>query len=225
MSTQWYVNRNGKQEGPMTGAQLKQLADNKQLQPDDLVWKEGLADWIPARQIKGLFPPGTGTASQTADKPPLTPAVATPTRSVAAPAFEIVEDVASPEPILASTTNPVDSYPYQPTRKQKTGKSFRHTGTQQVTITRMGILSCGKFFACYSALMGLIPGLLLTLLSIIGIAAGAGKDGVLAFLTGFLAVILIPIFSAIGGFITGILSAILYNIIAAIVGGITIELE
>ncbi|MDW8244860.1 MAG: GYF domain-containing protein [Thermogemmata sp.] len=52
----WFVNKNGTPEGPFTAVQLKELADKGELQPDHLIWKEGMANWIPARQIKKLFP-------------------------------------------------------------------------------------------------------------------------------------------------------------------------
>lgn len=42
--------------GPLTPAQLKRLADSGQLSPTDLVWKEGLAQWVPAGKVRGLFP-------------------------------------------------------------------------------------------------------------------------------------------------------------------------
>ena len=35
--------------------QLKQSAASGQLQPSDLVWKDGMGQWIEARKIKGLF--------------------------------------------------------------------------------------------------------------------------------------------------------------------------
>jgi hypothetical protein len=53
---QWYCNSNGQQQGPMETAQLKQLAASGQLQPDDLVWREGMAQWAAASTVKGLMP-------------------------------------------------------------------------------------------------------------------------------------------------------------------------
>lgn len=51
----WYYARDNKQMGPVSSAELKNLADAGQLQPDDLVWREGLTEWAPARSVRGLF--------------------------------------------------------------------------------------------------------------------------------------------------------------------------
>ncbi|WDI43722.1 GYF domain-containing protein [Bremerella sp. P1] len=55
MADQWYYGRDGQHAGPVTSQQLKGLVDNGDLQPTDLVWKEGLSEWIPAKKVKGLF--------------------------------------------------------------------------------------------------------------------------------------------------------------------------
>lgn len=57
MSKVWLVVIQGSQHGPLSNAELKALADRGGLKPTDHVWKEGLAEWIPASKIKGLFPP------------------------------------------------------------------------------------------------------------------------------------------------------------------------
>ena len=55
MSANWYYTKNKEREGPVTPAQLKQLASKGWLAPDDLVWKEGMPNWLPARKVRGLF--------------------------------------------------------------------------------------------------------------------------------------------------------------------------
>ena len=55
MSAQWYYMLGDKQLGPVSGSQLKQLAQTGQLQSTDQVWKEGMPSWEPASKIKGLF--------------------------------------------------------------------------------------------------------------------------------------------------------------------------
>jgi len=56
MADNWYYGRKGQQHGPITEAQLRQLVVSGQLQPTDVVWKKGMAQWVKANQIKGLFP-------------------------------------------------------------------------------------------------------------------------------------------------------------------------
>jgi hypothetical protein len=58
MATEWYYTVNGQQAPtPVSAAQLKQMAGEGQLQPTDLLWQEGMTNWVSASSIKGLFPP------------------------------------------------------------------------------------------------------------------------------------------------------------------------
>jgi len=52
---EWYYARDNKQQGPVSAMELKQLAQTGQLRAEDLVWREGMADWLPAGKVKGLF--------------------------------------------------------------------------------------------------------------------------------------------------------------------------
>lgn len=54
-TTGWYVSRGQKKWGPYSGKQLKSMAVAGKLLQDDLVWKQGLASWVPAKQVPGLF--------------------------------------------------------------------------------------------------------------------------------------------------------------------------
>ncbi len=54
--TEWYYAKGDKKHGPVSSKQLKQLARTGELLPTDLVWKEGAADWKPAKLLNGLFP-------------------------------------------------------------------------------------------------------------------------------------------------------------------------
>ncbi len=51
----WYFARGNKQSGPVSSVDLKRLADVGELRPDDLVWREGLSEWVMARNVRGLF--------------------------------------------------------------------------------------------------------------------------------------------------------------------------
>jgi len=57
MSQQWYYGRSGQHSGPISSQALKELANCGKLLPSDLVWKDGLSEWVEAKKIKGLFPP------------------------------------------------------------------------------------------------------------------------------------------------------------------------
>jgi len=65
----WYYAIDDQEHGPVTPAQLKEVARKGGLRPTDLVWKQGLDDWKPARHVAGLFPAKT-KAKQTAAESP-----------------------------------------------------------------------------------------------------------------------------------------------------------
>jgi hypothetical protein len=56
----WFFSRQGKQEGPIPQMQLRDLIRNRQLQLTDMVWREGMAQWLPVQSIPDL---STGTAN------------------------------------------------------------------------------------------------------------------------------------------------------------------
>jgi hypothetical protein len=60
----WYIARHNQKYGPYSAEELQQLADSGKLAGDDLLWREGLSDWQPARVVLGQF-------ARTAPPPPL----------------------------------------------------------------------------------------------------------------------------------------------------------
>ena len=56
----WFYVDNGKQAGPVDDLQLQQLAGTGVIQPDTLVWREGMANWQPYNQVA---PAGSGFAT------------------------------------------------------------------------------------------------------------------------------------------------------------------
>ncbi|MCE9544917.1 MAG: DUF4339 domain-containing protein [Planctomycetia bacterium] len=55
MAAEWFYAREEVDIGPVSGGELKRLAASGALLPTDEVWREGLADWVEAGSIKGLF--------------------------------------------------------------------------------------------------------------------------------------------------------------------------
>jgi hypothetical protein len=51
----WHVMRDGQRYGPYTLAQVQKMAGAGQVQPGDLVWKEGMPGWVEARTQTELF--------------------------------------------------------------------------------------------------------------------------------------------------------------------------
>ena len=73
MAAEWYYSAEGEEHGPVSAAELRQFATSGQLQSDDLVWKEGLDEWVEARKIKGLFP--TDSPPLALSRPPQPPII------------------------------------------------------------------------------------------------------------------------------------------------------
>jgi hypothetical protein len=55
VATEWFYSIDGEQVGPVSSSELKQLAASGEITPNDLVWREGMPEWTPARKVKGLF--------------------------------------------------------------------------------------------------------------------------------------------------------------------------
>ena len=104
----WYYAQGDAEHGPVTAAQLRALAEGGDLKPSDLVWKEGMDDWKPANDVRGLF---SGDAPAPAPSTPTVPATAEPPSVPASP----------PAPALAPgpATPAVSSEP----RHRRSGKS------------------------------------------------------------------------------------------------------
>ena len=51
----WYFADGDEERGPVTEAQIRALIGTGNLKPEDLVWREGMDDWLPAREMPGLF--------------------------------------------------------------------------------------------------------------------------------------------------------------------------
>jgi GYF domain 2 len=74
MKDEWFVARRGqdgnKRYGPVPLEQLRELVDAGKVQPADLVWREGMANWLRADQCEDLFPaPPPGPRRDARDYP------------------------------------------------------------------------------------------------------------------------------------------------------------
>ena len=55
MSTQWYLYKDGQQQGPFSRQALDQKSQTGAIGPGDLVWTEGMENWTRADRVEGLF--------------------------------------------------------------------------------------------------------------------------------------------------------------------------
>jgi hypothetical protein len=61
MAAQWFwTGTDGEQHGPFTGYELKGLVETGQIQPTDLVKKEGMNKSVKASRVTNLFAPSAG---------------------------------------------------------------------------------------------------------------------------------------------------------------------
>jgi hypothetical protein len=51
---QWYYSKGGEQKGPVEQQELQRLLSTGEVQPTDLVWRDGLANWQAASQVPEL---------------------------------------------------------------------------------------------------------------------------------------------------------------------------
>lgn len=68
--TLWYYARGEEQVGPVDETQLKQLIDEGSLYPDDLVWRDGMPEWVEAREVPQLYGNQTAYAPEQTPPPP-----------------------------------------------------------------------------------------------------------------------------------------------------------
>lgn len=54
---QWYYKKDGQQIGPASEIEMRELANSFKLAPEDLVWRVGMDDWLPASSINELRVP------------------------------------------------------------------------------------------------------------------------------------------------------------------------
>ncbi|MBC7782518.1 MAG: CD225/dispanin family protein [Burkholderiales bacterium] len=80
MADQWYYAHGGQQLGPVTIAELRQKIVWGEIQPQALVWTEGMATWQAAHTVAGLATPAPQTTQspQSPQPPGMPPAYAAP---------------------------------------------------------------------------------------------------------------------------------------------------
>ena len=62
MAVEWFYTANKHQMGPVSWEELKQLAESGLLKPNDMVWSDGMDEWVKAVKQRGLFTDDDGDA-------------------------------------------------------------------------------------------------------------------------------------------------------------------
>jgi HEAT repeat protein len=95
----WYYGDGEQRHGPVSMNELRELASSGKIQPTDLVWSRGMAEWTAASEVKGLFSSQARPSlpSSPPDSPPLDKAAVPP---VSTPSLkervERIRDAAAP---------------------------------------------------------------------------------------------------------------------------------
>jgi len=100
--TRWYYEVEGRAQGPLTAAELKERAKSGQLAPGHLIRKGEAGPWIPASQVKGLFPQTAPSAPSPRAPAESSLPAAEPTRPAATPS----RPAATPSPTPAKPSRP-----------------------------------------------------------------------------------------------------------------------
>jgi len=72
VNDQWFYGEDGQQRGPVSLAALRDRLASGVTRGDDLVWREGMANWAPAASVPELADAAPAAAS---GPPPITPAM------------------------------------------------------------------------------------------------------------------------------------------------------
>jgi len=56
VNADWFYSAGDTRQGPVTELELRRLALDGKLKPSDLVWKDGMPDWVEARTVETVFP-------------------------------------------------------------------------------------------------------------------------------------------------------------------------
>lgn len=130
----------GEELSALSNHDLKEFAQSGQLQPTDLVWREGMKDWAKAKKLKGLFP---------ADQPQQAQAMA----QAVAPRKE--SKPVGPVAVTAPS-QPAEPVALQRTSKRKAARTERSKSTNpldKVAVVKSrwpyrGVLLLGLIFIC-----------------------------------------------------------------------------
>ncbi len=155
----WYYAVDDQEHGPVTSAQLKSLAEAGKLKPDDLVWREGLDDWKPAREVSGLFAGGQKAAPRTTEPAAPPPSAASPITAPARSPAEKPTAVPKLEPVGsdASMPSPDPRHPIDgPPNAFSTASRTRPAAPSPLLMSLLQPLAFGRYAGQPLMLVGLV---------------------------------------------------------------------
>lgn len=155
MSVEWYITQNGQQVGPVSPEQLQQMVGAGQVAATELVWCEGMPNWVTVAEVPGLTTAGSGApASQAGGS---TIGYYNPTAGLGSRVANTLRGYPTP-------TGPQHEWPLSPTQLAQ----LRETETHRKNIRTLSSL----FNALFA--LTLIGVVVLFLVAIVGLAATRG---------------------------------------------------
>jgi hypothetical protein len=110
MAAEWYFAKEDKKLGPVSNKGLRELALSGRITPETLLWREGLAEWIPASRVENLFAPASQDLPVHAESAP----------SPGSPGGAGAPPVVEWQPVADEGLPGVPSSPSRPRRDQST---------------------------------------------------------------------------------------------------------
>ena len=90
---QWYWAKDGQQHGPFSPEDIQRMAAAGEIRPEDLLWREGLLNWVAASRVSEL----TFGAPKSPQAPE--PQAPGPTEGFEAPERRLLDELHDAEPV------------------------------------------------------------------------------------------------------------------------------
>ena len=111
MSLEWYYAQHGQQHGPVSAAQIKEMAASGTLRADDLIWNASMTEWVAASRVKGLSFGGAGGHAPAGDAAALHPV---PVESVDTSTYGVTPEYATPRQAIPYASHTGSDVPVTP---------------------------------------------------------------------------------------------------------------
>ena len=136
----FYVDESGKEAGPVSNRQLRQLAESGILQRETLIWAEGMQEWAPAGRFSGfqrMFEQREMAAATEGETAAAAESQSTEPANVEESAFDFLRDesaVGPAEPVAVDPLQADSADGAQPAAGVKVCPSCGHTNPQQAAV-------------------------------------------------------------------------------------------
>src|ERR1041384_736253 len=70
---EWYYVEAGQRAGPVNETEFERLTGTGKVQPETLVWRPGMANWQPLRELQATLAPGAAPVSENPSTPAAPP--------------------------------------------------------------------------------------------------------------------------------------------------------